>query len=489
MKKMGLFMAVALTLGFAEAKDLSGSRPNIIVVMSDDQGPMLSCMGHPVLQTPNIDRFAAKSLSFTDFQVSPSCSPSRAAFLSGVHEFKVGVTGTIHERECVALSATLFPELLQQGGYQTGVFGKWHLGDPKPYRPSQRGFSEALTHGAGGIGQLYPGSCADFPPNNTSKTRYFNNVLLHNETVVQTRGYCTDVFFDAALGWMKKQYDSDTPFFCYLAPNAPHSPLIAPPENVARIQARHPGLDKNELGRWGMVENLDDNFGKLMQQLTEWNVLENTLIIFTTDNGMQVKDGKTPCKWTGGYKTGKTSPGEGGTHVPCFWYWKGTLQEHKEIDGLTAHLDWYKTFCDLAGVIIPDTVQKSDGITLIPLLENPDMNWPDRMLMIHSGRWKGVTEPPRDSRYGVRTKRWRMVGKALYDISADPYETENVANQFPEVVERFNQARYKWWDEVRPLMINENRVWPEDEPPLHTLYKKQKAARGIPQWQPERYAD
>jgi arylsulfatase len=485
LKKRLLITAVALTLGTAGAKDLHGSRPNILLVMTDDQGPMLSCMGHPVLQTPHIDQFAEQSLRFTEFHVSPSCSPTRAALLSGVHEFKVGVTGTVHERECMALSATLFPELLQQSGYQTGIFGKWHLGDPKPYRPGQRGFSEALTHGAGGIGQLYPGSCADFPPNNQSKTKYFDNVLLHNETVVQTKGYCTDVFFDAALGWMKKQIDSGTPFFCYLAPNAPHSPLIAPPENVKRIEQRHPGLSKNELGRWGMVENIDDNFGNLMQTLSEWDVLENTLVIFTTDNGMQVKDGNTKCAWTGGYKTGKTSPGEGGTHVPCFWYWKGTLQDNIEIRGLTAHLDCYKTFCDLAGVTIPDSIQELDGRTLLPLLENPELSWPDRMLMIHSGRWKGVTEPPRDSRYGVRTQRWRMVGKALYDIANDPYEKSDVSKQYPEVVQRLNQARYAWWETVRPLMINENRSWHEDEPPLHSLYNTQKTESGIPNWMPE----
>ena len=196
---LALFSRPCITV----AESLAGSRPNIILVMTDDQGlGDLSCMGNEVLQTPNLDRFYEMSTRFTEFHVSPTCAPTRSAIFSGRHEFRNGVTHTIKERERMALSTTTFPELLRSAGYETGIFGKWHLGDEDAYQPYNRGFSKTFIHGAGGIGQSYPGSCADFPPNRTDK--YFDCVILNDDTIVQTKGFCTDVFFTAALGWTKQ---------------------------------------------------------------------------------------------------------------------------------------------------------------------------------------------------------------------------------------------------------------------------------------------
>ena len=215
-----------LTADRALAESLAGKRPNIILVMTDDQGMGdLSCMGNEVLRTPNLDRFYEISTRLTDFHVSPTCAPTRSALLSGRHEFRNGVTHTIRERERMALSTTTIAELLKQAGYATGIFGKWHLGDEDAYQPYNRGFTETFIHGAGGIGQAYEGSCADFPPNRERDGRYFDNVILHNDTIVQTEGFCTDVFFQAALGWIKQQHASNTPFFAYIPPNAPHGPM------------------------------------------------------------------------------------------------------------------------------------------------------------------------------------------------------------------------------------------------------------------------
>ncbi|VGO18920.1 arylsulfatase [Pontiella sulfatireligans] len=481
MKRIVLSALVLMLAVAVGAKSLKGSRPNIVLVMTDDQGSLLSCMGHPMLQTPNIDRFSKQSLRLTEFHVSPTCAPTRAAIMSGRHEFKNGVTHTVQERERMALTTVTIAQTLQRAGYATGIFGKWHLGDPDPYLPGNRGFSEALTHGAGGIGQLYPGSCADFPPN--VKLRYNDPVLLHNDTIVKSKGYCTDIFFASALGWMKQQLDAEKPFFTYLVPNTPHSPLISPEANLKRLKDRGLDLDKNVEGRFGMIENIDDNFGLMMKKLEEWGALENTLVIFTTDNGSQVRDGKARSPWNNGFKTGKGSPGEGGTHVPCFWYWKGILREG-DVNALVAHIDLYKTFCDLAGATLADDVQELDGRTLLPLLENTDAKWDDRMLFVHSGRWGKGVAPQRDSRCAVRTQRWRLVGGKLYDIANDPKEDTDVSKQHPEVVERLNAARLKWWDETLPLMINEDRSWDEDQPPLYTRYYKQLEEKGIPLWTP-----
>ncbi len=472
-----------------QAASLVGKRPNIILVNTDDQGMGdLSCMGNEVLRTPNLDKFHGLSTRLTDFHVSPTCAPTRSAIFSGRHEFRNGVTHTIKERERMALSTTTFPKLLAQSGYQTGIFGKWHLGDEDAYQPYNRGFTETFIHGAGGIGQSYPGSCADFPPNRETKGRYFDNVLLHNDTIVQTKGFCTDVFFQAALGWTRKQLDAGTPFFTYIAPNAPHGPMIAPEKYKKRFLDM--GYDENTAGRYGMIENIDDNFGLLMRKLDEWKAWDNTLVIFMTDNGQAGRNGKLNGKrvniFTAGFKTGKGSPYEGGTHVPCFMRWKGVLGEGVDIRTLTAHIDFYKTFTELAGVKIPKGIQEIEGRSLLPLLENPETGWKDRMLFVHKGRWEKGSDPnlSQYKDFAVRTQRWRWVNKKdLYDISNDPYEKTNVIDQHPDVVKRLQDAYDKWWKETVPLMVNEDAE-PTPTQPQADRYEKQLKEKGIPDWKP-----
>ena len=379
-----------------DSDTLIGSRPNIILVMTDDQGMGdLSCLGNPVLKTPNLDRFYGISTRFTEFHVSPTCSPTRASIMSGRHEFRNGVTHTIRERERMALSTTTIAQVLNGAGYETGIFGKWHLGDEDAYQPYNRGFTETFIHGAGGIGQSYEGSCADFPPNQVKETRYFDNAILHNDTVVETKGFCTDVFFQGALGWIKKQHDSKTPYFAYITPNAPHGPMIAPEKYRQRWLDL--GYDENTAGRYGMIENIDHNFGLLMKKLDDWNAWENTLVIFMTDNGQAGRSGKLNGKnvthYTSGFKTGKGSPYEGGTHVPAFWRWKGVLGEGVDINALVAHIDIFKTFSDLAGTKIPDGIQQIDGRSMTPLLEDPNAAWEDRYLFTHQGRWTKGKDP------------------------------------------------------------------------------------------------
>ena len=191
-------------------------QPNIIIVMTDDQGyGDLSAHGSPDVDSPNIDHLGNQGVRFTDFHGSPSCAPSRAALMSGKHSFKTGVTHTILERERMALGTTILPEVLKSVGYATSICGKWHLGEGQGYTPQERGFDEVFIHGAGGTGQMYPGSQADVTGNS-----YFGPTVLHNDTFVKTEGFCTDVFFDQALAWMKQQVDAEKPFFTYIATNA-----------------------------------------------------------------------------------------------------------------------------------------------------------------------------------------------------------------------------------------------------------------------------
>jgi arylsulfatase A-like enzyme len=474
----------------AATQSLKGSRPNIILVMTDDQGMGdLSCLGNTVLRTPNLDKFYEISTRFREFHVSPTCSPTRAAIMSGRHEFRSGVTHTLGERELMAISTTTMPQMLQTAGYETGIFGKWHLGDIDEFQPYNRGFDEVFIHGAGGIGQNYPGSCADFPPNQIAEGRYFDNVILHNDTIVQTKGFCTDVFFQAALGWIRKQHESKTPFFAYLSTNAPHGPCLAPEKNKKRFLDL--GYDEDTAGRYGMIENIDENFGLLMQKLDEWKAWDNTLVIFMTDNGQSGRhgatlNGKKVKLFTAGFKTGKASPEEGGTHVPAFWRWKGVLGEGVDISALTAHIDLFKTFCELAGADIPNNIQKIDGRSMLPLLEDPKADWPGRELFVHVGRWKKGVDPNKSKfkKCAVRTQRWRFINnKQLYDIANDPYESTNVIDKHPEVVEKLRKAYDKWWVQTVPLMVNEDRTY-TGRHPQEVRYEKQLKERGIPDWQP-----
>lgn len=475
---------------------LSGSRPNVIFVLTDDQGlGDLSCMGNPLLKTPHLDRLHADSTRFTDFHVSPTCSPTRAALMSGRYPFEVGVSHTILQRERLAPDVVTLPQALKLAGYHTALFGKWHLGDGPEYLPQKRGFDEVLMHGAGGIGQTQFG---DFAAN--SENKYFDNVLLHNDTIVQTKGYCTDLFFSAALAWIKKQEEAGSPYFAYISLNAPHAPMIAPESYKKRFLEM--GYDQDTAGRLGMIENIDDNVGRLMAKLSEWSALEDTLVIFMTDNGMSrgqyvKQDGARETAFNAGMRGLKGSVFEGGGRVPSFWCWKGKLRSGADVEALTAHIDIYKTLCELAGAEIPISKLPPRGRSLVPLLEDPGADWPDRKLYFHQGRWGwgGNRASREESRYhnaAIRTERWRLVFESgnqstLSDIQVDPGESKNLVDQHPDVVAELKQAFDQWWESTDSFHVNEGLPkLSAGQQPFSVLYQKQMREKGsIPEWVPE----
>ena len=463
----------------AELESLKGSRPNIILVLTDDQGMGdLSCMGNSILQTPQLDEFFAKSTRFTDFHVSPTCAPTRGALMSGRHPLEVGITHTILRRERMALEVVTMPQALQQAGYRTGLFGKWHLGDEPEYLPQNRGFDEVLMHGAGGIGQ---NGLGDFEENSTNT--YFDSTLLHNETVVKSQGFCTDVFFNAALGWIREELKTEDPFFAYVSLNAPHGPMIAP--DAWKQRFREAGYDGKTAARYGMIENIDHNFGEMMKRLESWGALENTLVIFMTDNGMSMsvgkRNGEPVVPHNAGLRGRKNSPDEGGTRVPSFWYWRGVLEEGADVPALTRHLDLYRTFCDLAGVEIPESKFPPRGRSLVPLLEDPSADWAERQIFIHCARWgdgrknKLTREENRYSKCAIRTDRWRLVENTrLYDILADPQQLLDVAAEYPEVVQELSRAYDEWWNSTEPFLVNEGLPGiPRGEHHLQQLARQQ----------------
>ncbi len=464
MKTVLLAAALALALAHsAHAAALAGSRPNIVFILTDDQGyGDLSCHGNPVLETPNIDRLHREGVRFTDFHVSPTCAPSRSALLTGRHEFKNGVTHTILERERLTLKATTLAQVLRGAGYTTGIFGKWHLGDEPKYRPDRRGFDEMFIHGAGGIGQTYAGSCGDAPGNT-----YFDPAILHNGRFVKTAGYCTDVFFAQATNWIAR-VKGRKPFLAWIAPNAPHAPLQVRAEDEARYAGKVKGTNVAKF--FGMIANIDDNVGRLLAALREWGLERDTLVIFMNDNGGTVGTGL----FNAGMRGSKNTPWLGGTRAASLWRWPGRL-EPADVTALTAHVDFFPTLAELAGAKLGRRVAtQMEGRSLVPLLENPRALWADRVLITHCGRWPKGT-PPEEWKFkscSARNARWHLVSTnggaraqwQLFDVAADPGETRDVLDEHSGVARELAFAYDAWWASLPPLLVNENATGPKVNP-------------------------
>jgi len=454
------------------AVGISSRRPNIIFLLTDDQGyGDLSCTGNPILKTPNIDRLHDEGVRFTDFHVSPTCSPTRSALMTGRHEFRNGVTHTILERERLTLSAVTLAQVLKRAGYTTGIFGKWHLGDEEAYQPNRRGFDEVFIHGGGGIGQTYPGSCGD-APNNT----YFNPAILHNGKFERTAGYCTDVFYAQAIRWIDDKRRGKQPFFAYVPCNAPHEPLQVRPDDEARYSGKV--ADPKTAKFFGMIANIDDNVGRLLDKLQDWKIQNNTLLVFMNDNGgtggVQV--------YNAGMRGQKVTAFLGGTRAASFWRWPGTLKP-ADVGALSAHIDVFPTLAQIAGAKLDaKTKRQVEGRSLVPLLENPSSDWPSRLLFTHVGRWAKGSNPTASkySNCSVRSPRWHLVSASagaeknwmLFDVISDPGEQVDLASKNLGVVNELDTAYDQWWDSIQPGLVNENAVGPAVNP-FKALYWKQ----------------
>lgn len=445
---IGFFSSISL-----EASKLAGSKPNIVIIMPDDIGANgLRHLGSSA-SAPNMESIFERGVRFTDFHVSPTCAPSRAAMLSGRHECYTGVTHTIMMRDRMNLETRLITHVLKDAGYATGIFGKWHLGDDEAYLPDARGFDETYIHGAGGIGQNYTHS-ADFPNND-----YTNPTIYHNGKVIRTEGYCTDLFFDQAIKWMDIQQKANTPFFCYIPPNVPHSPHIPPLKPDGTYH------EKSEI-----LLNLDANIGKVIKYLEQNALLEKTLLIYFSDNGGISYDR---------LRGSKNSPYQGGTKVPCAMYWKGVLEGGGDIHQLTAHIDFYTTFARLAGLEsepIPGG-KDWDGKNLLPLFEEPESEWPKRYFITHKTRWKTADSAQyREAgiRWGDYQLVWPKKGNAeLFNVVKDQKQTTDIQSQHPEIVKRLKETYDLWWADIQPYLINDNiEDVPEQHKPFHERYRE-----------------
>jgi arylsulfatase B len=415
-----------LSVLLAAASTCFADMPNIVIVITDDQGyGDLSCHGNPVLKTPNLDALHAESTRLTDYHVSPTCAPTRSALMTGRFSNRTGVWHTINGRSILRKDEVTLARVLSDNGYATGMFGKWHLGDNYPSRPEDTGFTEVYRHGGGGVGQT-----PDYWDN-----AYFDGSYFHNSKPVKAEGFCTDVFFAEATRFIGEQVTAEKPFFAYIATNAPHGPMHSPPEWSAPYKDQSEGV-ANFLG---MIANIDHNVGQLRSFLADQGVADNTLFIFTTDNGTS-SGGKI---FNAGMRAQKGSEYDGGHRVPFFLHWpaKG-WNEPRDINRLAAHVDILPTVVDLLNVA-PPVGRALDGTSLLPLLEGKAEGWPDRTLVTDSQR---IHMPEKWRKSAVMTDRWRLVnGKELYDIESDVGQKANRAKDYPEVVEQLRSSYEQWW--------------------------------------------
>ncbi len=419
----------------AQSRSMAGARPNIILILTDDQGyGDLGRNGNKIIQTPNLDKFHDEGVRFEDFHVSPTCSPTRSAIMSGRHEFKNGVTHTNHKRERMSLKSMTVAGILKSAGYATGVFGKWHLGDEDAYQPDRRGFDESYIHAGGQL------------------RNYYNFEVKRNGKPDKAEGYCTDIFFGRAMKWIEAM-KGKRPFFAYIALNAPHYPLSVPEKYAKKYEGK---VGKDTASFFGMISCIDENVGKLMAKLKELGIDDNTLVVFMNDNG-----GTAGCGvFNAGMRGTKTTASNGGTRAISLWRWPGTIKP-AACDKLTAHLDILPTFAELAGAKVPeDVARKLDGFSLVPLLKNPAAGWhDDRILFTHVGRWAVGAEPVKYGACSVRWKQYLQVrGKnqwSLFDLKADPGEGKDIASQHKDVIENLDKAYDAWWSEILPCLENE----------------------------------
>ena len=424
---------------------IENKTPNVIIIMTDDQGfGDLGINQNPNIITPNIDKFANKSIQFNNFFVSPVCAPTRSSLMTGRYSLRTGVRDTYNGGAIMSNNETTIAEILREANYATGIFGKWHLGDNYPFRPSEQGFDESLIHLAGGIGQV-----GDFTNYFKGDTSYFDPILWKNNKQNQYEGYCSDIFAENAIEFIEKNKNNS--FFCYLSFNAPHTPLQVPEKYYNMYKDLDPELgfsddlsdfrmnekDKKDARKiYGMVTNIDDNVGKVINKLKELKIEEETIIIFMTDNGPQ------QIRYNSSMKGRKGTVYNGGIRVPFYIQYSEKFKESKVINKMSAHIDVLPTILELCNLNIPND-RKIDGQSLVPFINSKSTN--DRFLFSYWTR----RFPEKYINMSIQNDNYKLVRNndfdskieefELYDLVEDPNENNNIISQNIETARSFKK--------------------------------------------------
>ena len=436
MRPLLLFLACLISVS-----GLAADRPNLLFIMTDDQGYWdTGATGNPHIDTPYLDSLASDGTQFRRYYAAPVCAPTRAGVMTGRYYLRTGLYNTRFGGDSMGKGEITVAQLLKNAGYRTGLFGKWHLGKYPGYLPQERGFDEFFGHYHGHIERY------EFP-----------DQVYHNGTPVEARGYVTDLFADAAIDFMEATVTaSDDPFFCALMFNAPHSPWLLDTshssqpggdETLAKYLER--GLPLREARIYSLIERVDENVGKVLAKLEELDLAEDTLVIFTSDNGGVSKF------WKGGMNGYKSGSYEGGVRAPFFARWKGTVPAGGMVEGQVSHVDFLPTFCELAGVKLPQDLVL-DGKSLVPLLKSGQGDT-HHEYVYHT--WDRYFPNPH-RRWAVSDQRWKLMaqfgtdatpspsGWRLFDLENDPGETKNLIREKPEIADRLRREFVRWFEDV-----------------------------------------
>ena len=435
--RLGLLVVVLAAASAVAAQANRSVRPNVVVILSDDQGwGDLSLHGNRNLSTPSIDSLAREGARFERFYVSPVCSPTRAEFLTGRYHIRGGVRSTSAGGERLDLDETTIAEVFRDAGYATAAFGKWHNGMQYPYHPNGRGFDE------------FYGFCSGHWGN------YFSPPLEHNGQIVSGNGFVADDFTDRAIEFI--QTHSERPFFIYLAYNTPHSPMQVPERFWKKfagreivMRGRDPDRENLQHTRAALAlcENIDWNVGRILKQLEASQLARNTIVVYFCDNG------PNGARWNDGMKGRKGSTDEGGVRSPLLIRWPARIAAGKRVSPISAAMDLLPTLADLAGVPV-STTQPLDGLSLKPLLLEAQPKWMERLIFSH---WRG--------HISVRSQRFCLdhQGK-LFDLANDPEQRREVQEQYPAEHRRLAQAVEDWKQALVPRQPPAFRPFPIGHP-------------------------
>ena len=405
-----------LCFWLTESYAQDSKKPNVIIILTDDQGwGDLSIHGNTNLATPHVDSLAREGVSFENFYVCAVCAPTRAEFLSGRYHMRTGVGGVSRGEGRLNPDETTIADIFKESGYATGAFGKWHNGTQTPYHPNDRGFDEFYGFTSGHWGH------------------YFSPPLDHNGRRVRGKGYVVDDFTDHALRFIKEHRDK--PFLCYIPYNTPHSPMMVDDRFYQKFEGVNPGMRHRDPARedvmmtraaLAMCENIDWNVGRILKQLDELKLRDNTIVLYFCDNG------PNSYRWNGGMKGRKGSVDEGGLRSPLFIRWPDRIKPGSHVKQVIGVIDLLPSLTSLAG-IPARTAKPMDGANFKPLLDNQTELWKERDLFSLWGE-----------KASVRTKRFRLdsAGK-LYDIRKDRGQRVDVSAKHPTEAERLKAVLAK----------------------------------------------
>jgi arylsulfatase A-like enzyme len=435
-----IFLASLLLVSLVElsASGATDKKPNILLILADDMGwGDLSCHGNTKIATPALDRLQTQSVEMEHFYVSPLCSPTRASLLSGRHHARLRVLTTSAGLEVMHGDETTLAETLKSEGYATGCFGKWHNGSNHPSTALGQGFGEFFGFSGGFL------------------SNYFDSTLEHHGVRTPTQGFITDALTDAAMAFVERH--KEQPFFCYVPFNACHSPMQAPQNLFEKYLGL--GFEDKDAAVYAMIENLDHNVGRLLEKLDQLDLAENTIVVFTTDNGPN-----TP-RFNGGMRGMKGSLFEGGLRAPCFLRWPGKLKAGSRIAEIAQHVDVLPTLLELCDLPFQKD-RPLDGLSLVPLLLNNNSNWPRRLLFDISVRGgdDGETIPIYPGTVRTPTHRWVHDGKQamLFDLRNDPGERKNLVMQETTLAADLKKAYLAWFHEATASTEGKVKRFPID---------------------------